>query len=96
MSAIRKIAFTIAAPCLVVAVAAGLYFCYLFYTVAVVTMPSAPKAGPFNRARMENLVAQVRSQKFDGQKRFWWTGLSGTGGIITDPGPWNAGVPRPL
>jgi hypothetical protein len=42
-------------------------------------------AGSFHRAEMESLVAQVRSQKFEGEKRFSWTEKSGIATLLPEP-----------
>ncbi len=49
-------------------------------------------AGSFDRAKMENLVAQVRNKKFSGDRQFYWTAVSGTTALSTeapaDPNLW--------
>jgi hypothetical protein len=44
-------------------------------------------AGPFHRKDMENLVDQVRRQKFDGEKIFAWNAGAGLPTLL----PWGSG-----
>jgi hypothetical protein len=79
----QKISLVVAGFCsgivLTMGLAIGLYVGAFAY--AVVSTPR--DAGPFHRPQMESLVAQVRSQKFDGRKDFKWAEVSGTAMLLT-------------
>ena len=55
----------------------------LFFMVLPYILEIPPKAGRFDRARMEGLVAQVRNQKFSGDRRFYWADVSGTAALFS-------------
>ena len=79
----QKIALVVGGFCsgivLTIGLAIGLYVGAFAY--AVVSTPN--NAGPFHREQMESLVAQVRSQKFYGEKDFKWAEVSGTARLLT-------------
>lgn len=81
------IGFTAGAACIV----------YLFFT-AVTHIGAVPSgAGPFDRAKMEGLVAQVRDLKFSGERKFYWSGVSGaialsTADAVGPPNGWADGT----
>ncbi len=96
MGIVRRALGIVTGVFLVVGTAAAVYLCYWLYTLF--TAPLHPAAGPFNRTQMEEIVAQVRAQKFEGYKNFWWIQATGTTDVLTGttPGPWKEGSPPTL
>ena len=64
-------------------VAGGGCVTFLFFAAVPRIFENRPGAGRFDRAKMEGLVAQVRNQKFNGERQFYWTDVSGTPAIST-------------
>jgi hypothetical protein len=55
----------------------------LFFTAFPHILGIPPGAGRFDRVGMESLVAQVRNQKFSGDRQFYWADVSGTVALST-------------
>jgi hypothetical protein len=66
-------------------IAGGVCSAALFFMALPYILEIPRGAGQFDRARMEGLVAQVRSEKFRGEKQFYWTTLSGTASLSNEP-----------
>ena len=64
-------------------IAGGVCVTFLFFAAIPRILENRPGAGRFDRAKMEGLVAQVRNEKFSGERQFYWTAVSGTLAIST-------------
>jgi hypothetical protein len=59
-------------------IAGGICITVLFIAAVSHILEISPNAGQFDRVKMEGLVAQVRNQKFGGERQFYWSDVSGT------------------
>jgi hypothetical protein len=53
-------------------------------TLLVLSACDRTSTGPFDRKQMESLVSQVRLQRFEGEKTFYWQEISGTAKLVAD------------
>jgi len=68
----------------IIGIIAGVVCSSVLFFIALFRVLGIPSdARPFDRVKMEGLVAQVRNQEFSGERQFYWADVSGTAALST-------------